>query len=114
MKKKKLDIKKMDRAFARLREKLEKDPEWRAWMESGGPAWIEKAANALERIKPSQEEMLLDLVEADLKIEPVFGNPEILVKKKDEVISALWKLLKITKWARGESIEVLDNLEEGE
>jgi hypothetical protein len=111
MGKKDQDLVKLDKAFIKLRRKSERNPNWWSWMESREGAWIERALRALERVKPSQEEMLLDIVEADLKVEYGLGDPEVLVKKKDKVISALWKLLKITKWMKGERIEVLDQLE---
>lgn len=97
MKKKNLDLKKLDKAFTKLRKKLEKDPMWQAWMESGGPEFIEKAAGELEKVKPSLDEMLLDIVEAGWVLESPGGDFGFLAKKKKDIITALWKLTQIVK-----------------
>lgn len=108
------ELKKLDKALEVLKEKFEKNHKWRAWREGVGSAWIERALKALEVVKPTQEEMRMDIVEADLRVEYGLSEPEILVEQKEEVISALWKLLQIAKWTRGEKVEALDRLGEGE
>ena len=97
MKKKDLDLEELDKVFAKLRKELEKDPEWRAWVKSGGPRWMKKVSEALERVKPSQEEMLLDIVEAGWVLESPGGDFSFLIKRKKDVITALWKLTQIVK-----------------
>jgi len=96
-KKKDLDIEKMDKAFKKLQKKLEKDPMWQAWMESGGPQFLERAARELDKVKPSFKEMLLDVVEAGWVLESPGGDFSFLAKKKKDVITALWKLTQIVK-----------------
>ena len=96
-KKRDIDPKKMDKSFEKLKRKLEKDPMWQAWMDSGGPEFIEKASRELEKIKPSLDEMLLDIVEAGWILESPGGDFGFLAKKKKDIITALWKLTQIVK-----------------
>lgn len=97
MKKKNLDLKKLDKAFTKLRKKLERDPQWQAWMDSGGPQFLERAAKELDEVKPSLDEMLLDVVEAGWVLESTGGNFAFLAKKKEDIITALWKLTQIVR-----------------
>lgn len=97
MKKKDVDLEKIDKAFKKLQKKLEKDPQWQAWMDSGGPQFLEKAAKELDKVKPSLEEMLLDVVEAGWVLESPGGNFAFLAKKKEDIITALWKLTQIVR-----------------
>lgn len=97
MKKKNLDLKKLDKAFTKLRKKLERDPQWQAWMDSGGPQFLERAAKELDEVKPSLDEMLLDVVEAGWVLESPGGNFAFLAKKKEDIITALWKLTQIIR-----------------
>jgi hypothetical protein len=113
MKKKDPDLEKLDKVLSELRKKLERDHEWQASVGQREADWLKKASEALEKLKPPQDEMLLDIIEADLKIEYGLGDLEILIRKKEEVVSALWKLLQITKWLRGEKVRALDRLKEG-
>lgn len=96
-KKKDIDLKKMDKAFKKIKRKLEKDPQWRAWMDSGGPQFLEKAAKELDKVKPSLDEMFLDVVEAGWVLESPGGNFAFLAKKKKDIITALWKLTQIVR-----------------
>lgn len=97
LEKKGVDFKKMDQAFKKLRKKLEKDPMWQSWMDSGGPEFLEKASKELDKVKPSLEEMLLDVVEAGWVLESPGGDFSFLAQKKEDIITALWKLTQIVK-----------------
>lgn len=110
-----MNSKKPDKLFIKFKKKIEQNPQWWAWVEKKeGTAWIERVSKALERIRPSYEEMLMDIVEANLEVEFGFDGFEVLAEQKEEVIAALWKMLQITKWLGGEKMEVLDQLGEGE
>lgn len=86
---------KIDKALKRLEKELEDDPLWQEWVGSGGPEFLERAAKELDEIKPSLEEMLLDLVEAGWRLENPDGDFGLLAKKKKDVITALWKLTQV-------------------
>lgn len=91
------NLKKVEKAFRKLQRKLEKDPKWRAWVESGGPEFLERAGRELDKVKPSLKEMILDIVETGWVLESPFGDFAFLAKKKKDIITAFWKLSQIVR-----------------
>lgn len=95
--KKEVRLEKIDQAFKKIGQVLGKDPAWREWIEAGGPEFLDMVSEELEEIKPSLEEMLLDLVEAGWVLENPDGDFNLLAKRKKDVVTALWKLTQMIK-----------------
>lgn len=90
-------LKRIDQVFKKIGKTLKEDPVWQEWVDSGGPEFFTKASQDLDEIKPSLEEMLLDVVEAGWILENPDGDFSLLVKQKKDVITALWKVTQIIK-----------------
>lgn len=51
----------------------------------------------LDLLKPSKEEMLKEISESGLRISLENGNVDFLTNHKDELISTMWKVMKMSQ-----------------